>query len=309
MKLKPSLTAAICFLILLCACISQAQIKSRHIAEAPFEFHKNLIFVEVSINGKGPLNMMLDTGTDPSAIDLTTAKQLGLKLKATGQKAVGGGTGTNEVYDVAPVSVAVGKLKAKNVEIVGADLSAISKALGKPMHGVLGHSFLNNRVIQIDYPKRLVRFYSKPTRQALNVQSSRANQTVLPFRYANESILIEDVEINGRKATTLFDTGLNGVFAVMPAAIQMLNLEEEFKDAKSAKSAGFNGASTTRVGKVAQVKIGNIFVESPSVVFWEKGTGHDTTSYGFTIGNGFLKDFVVTIDYRNNVITLEKQVA
>ncbi len=251
--------------------------------------------------------MMLDTGTDPSAIDLTTAKQLGLKLKATGQKAAGGGTGTNEVYDVNPVNVVVGKLKAKNVEIAAADLSAISKALGKPLHGVLGHSFLNNRVIQIDYPKRLVRFYSKPPRQALNAQSSGANKTVLPFRYANESILIEDVEVNGRKVTTLFDTGLNGVFAVMPAAIPSLNLEEEFKDAKSAKSAGFSGASTTRVGKVTQVKIGNIFVDSPSVVFWEKGTGHDTTSFGFTIGNGFLKDFVVTIDYRNSVITLEKQ--
>ncbi|MDQ3712471.1 MAG: hypothetical protein M3388_09660 [Acidobacteriota bacterium] len=100
---------------------------------------------------------------------------------------------------------------------------------------------------------------------------------------------------------------MSGVYVVMPAATQRLNLEEEFKDTKSAKSAGFSGASTTRLGKVAQVKIGNIFVNSPSVVFWEKGTGHDTTFNGFTIGNGFLKDFVVDIDYRNNVITLEKQ--
>lgn len=309
MKPKTLLTVAVCFLILLCSSICPAQVKTRPIAEAPFEFHKNLVFVKVQINGKGPFNMMLDTGTDPSAIDLAAAEEIGLKLKSTGKNAVGSGTDKNAIFDVAPVKVKVGKLKAENVEIAGVDLSAISKALGKPLHGVLGHSFLNNRIVQIDYPKRLVRFFSKLPKQTLNAQSSAANQTIVPFRYANESILIEDVEVNGRKVTTLFDTGLNGAFAVMPAAIPSLNLEEEFKNAKSAKSAGFSGASTTRIGQVAKVKIGNTSVDSPSVVFWEKGTGHDTTTYGFTVGNGFLKDFVVTIDYRNSIISLEKQVS
>lgn len=36
----------------------------------PFEFIRNEIVVQVKVNGKGPFNMMLDTGTDPSAIDL-----------------------------------------------------------------------------------------------------------------------------------------------------------------------------------------------------------------------------------------------
>ena len=40
--------------------------QSKHIkpdASLPFEFHKNLIFVQANINGRGPLTMMLDTVT------------------------------------------------------------------------------------------------------------------------------------------------------------------------------------------------------------------------------------------------------
>jgi len=38
---------------------------------------------------------MLDTGTDPSAIDLATAKELGLKLSGSRGPVSGGGTDRN----------------------------------------------------------------------------------------------------------------------------------------------------------------------------------------------------------------------
>jgi hypothetical protein len=42
------------------------------------------------------------------------------------------------------------------------------------------------------------------------------------------------------------------------------------------------------------------------VVFFGKGTGRDKKPWGVNIGNVFLKDFVVTIDYRSKLVTLEK---
>src|SRR3977135_256741 len=50
--------------------------------EVPFEFVANQIIVQVKIAGKGPYSMLLDTDTDPSAIDLATARELGLRLDA-----------------------------------------------------------------------------------------------------------------------------------------------------------------------------------------------------------------------------------
>jgi hypothetical protein len=56
------------------------------------------------------------------------------------------------------------------------------------------------------------------------------------------------------------------------------------------------------------VSVAGFSISPADVVFWDKGTGHDTTAYEFTIGNGFLKSYVVGIDYMNNLITLRPTV-
>lgn len=43
--------------------------------EIPFDFYRNEIILQVKVNGKGPFNMMLDTGTDPSAVILLRPKK------------------------------------------------------------------------------------------------------------------------------------------------------------------------------------------------------------------------------------------
>src|SRR6059058_6058937 len=53
------------------------------VIEIPFEFSHNQIVISVKVDGKGPFNMLLDTGTDPSAIDIAAAKDIGLKLGST----------------------------------------------------------------------------------------------------------------------------------------------------------------------------------------------------------------------------------
>jgi hypothetical protein len=41
-------------------------------------------------------------------------------------------------------------------------------------------------------------------------------------------------------------------------------------------------------------------------VFFGKGTGNDHRRWGLNIGNEFLKNYVVTIDYQAKAIVLEK---
>src|SRR6266478_9950411 len=60
--------------------------------EVPFEFVHNQIVVTVKIAGKGPYSMLIDTDTDSSAIDLATAKELGLGVDSRSYAATGGGT-------------------------------------------------------------------------------------------------------------------------------------------------------------------------------------------------------------------------
>src|SRR5471030_1692428 len=131
------------FLILISGYGSFAQtLDGGQVIEVPFEFLKNEVVVQVKINGKGPFNMMLDTGTDPSAIDLNTAKEIGLKLNPVGHKSSGTGTSVNLAYATKFPLVEIGGLQVKDIEAAAIDLSKVSERMGKPMHGILGQSLL-----------------------------------------------------------------------------------------------------------------------------------------------------------------------
>src|SRR4029434_420825 len=98
-SMKTRITCSCLFLVLACVCAS-GQVKSNaDVVEIPFDFVRNEILLQVKVNGKGPFNMMRDTGTEPSAIDLETAKELGLKLSSAGGPVSGGGTARNLAYE------------------------------------------------------------------------------------------------------------------------------------------------------------------------------------------------------------------
>jgi predicted aspartyl protease len=275
------------------------------VIEVPFDFYRDEIFVQVKINGHGPFRMMLDTGADPSAVDLATAKQIGLKLSATGRQASGGGTSVNLTYECGFQLLEVGGLTAKNVEAVAVDLSKVSERLGKPIQGVIGHSLLNGRIVQIDYAKRVVRFYAKSLYSKATSQPNTPQRTFLRFRYA-DNVLIDDVLVNGKKMVANLDTGSDGTFKLTPAAVSLLGLEAEVSKAEVSRSVGYNGISENREGRIRNVTVGGISIDSPTVIFFAKGTGRDKKAWDINIGNEFLKDFVVTIDYRSKLIVLER---
>ena len=290
--------------LLLMSATAVAQEKSKFV-EVPFEFYRNEIIVHVKVNGKGPFNMMLDTGTDPSAVDLATAKELDLKISPVGGKASGGGSGVNMAFATKLPLVELGGLTVKDVEALAIDLSKISERLGRPLHGILGHSVLNGRIVQFDYPNHVVRFYSQSPFPKTAKQENTAKRTVLSFRY-KDNVLIDDVLVNGKRMVGNLDTGSSGSFNLTPAAVTYLGLEEEFNRARVSTSVGYNNVSENREGKVDNVTIGGISVDAPAVIFFGKGTGRDKEPWGINIGNVFLKDFVLTIDYRSKLITLEK---
>ena len=276
------------------------------VVEVPFNFYKNEIILPVKINADVTVSMMLDTGADPSAIDLATAKVVGLKLDQIGRPGSGGGSGVKLTYATKLPLLEIGELVAKDIEAVAIDLSLISQRLGMPIHGVLGHSLLNGRIVQIDYPKRIVRFLSTSPSRTLTSGPNTQQRTVLKFRY-EENVLIDDVTVNGKKLVGNLDTGSDGTFKLTPPAVSYLGLEGQYSKAPISPSVGYIGVAQNREGQLGNVTVGAISVDGPPVIFFGKGSGRDKKAWGINIGNEFLKDYVVTIDYRKKLITLEKE--
>jgi predicted aspartyl protease len=262
--------------------------------ECPFDFLGNEILLQVSVNDVGPFTMILDTGTDPSVLDFVTARTLGL------ERASGDAASPRRPYQVQLPKLAVGPVVATRVPAAAADLSQMSERFGMRLEGVLGHSFLNGRIIQIDYRRRVLRFYStSPT-----IESQEYVR--LPFHY-DDNVLVDGIRVNGRSVTANIDTGSDGTFKFTPQAVVGLGLQSDFEEARVVTSVGYDGVRNNREGQIhSSVALGTIIAASPVVTFFGDASAYVAKSWGINIGNGFLKDYVVTIDYPNKVIVLEK---
>jgi predicted aspartyl protease len=210
------------FLITCCVeALAQSPVPKQAVIEVPFELIRGAIIVSTTVDGAGPFWMMLDTGVDPSVVDLETAKSTGLKI-AGGHEISGGGTSHNVAYETSLPIVQLGGLTATKVDAGAMDLSSLSMKLGRPVGGILGYSFLKGRIVQIDYPNRKVRFY----RMAPACAGGPPTCTILSFRYKN-AILAKGVTVDGKPVTAHIDTGSNSYFQFTPAAVDKLGLSED----------------------------------------------------------------------------------
>jgi len=287
--------------------LAQSSIQKQAVIELPFELLHGTIIVPATVNGAGPFWMMLDTGADPSIVELGIAKSAGLKIAASGQQGSGGGTSHNLSYETSLPVVQLGGLTAIKIDALAMDLSKLSSTLGRPIGGVLGYSLFKRRIVQIDYPNRKVRFYKDAPSCAGAALSQPPKCTTLPFRYKDD-ILASGVTVDGKPVTTNVDTGSNSSFQLSPAAVDKLGLSEDLARAHTSSSVGFNGALNNHEGTVRNVAVGTISVNDPPVIFFGKGMGMDEESWDLRIGSAFLKDYVVTLDFRRGKITLTRAV-
>jgi predicted aspartyl protease len=271
--------------------------------EVPFELVHNQIVVEVKIAGKGPYSMLVDTDTDPSAIDLATAKELGL-MDSRSYPATGGGTEVNSVQPTRLPTMELGAVLAKDVLAAAIDLKKLAVKLERPIHGVLGYSFLKDRIIQIDYPNSKIRFYTDFPYAGIQNQPNTVNKIAMAFRY-DDGVLVDSVFINGQKLKATFDTGSSGTFSLTPEAVAILGLDEEAQNGEVEKSVGFNGEYESKSGLLKSVRIGRLSLDSAPAALWSPGTGHDKKKFQVSIGNGFFKDYLLTFDFHGKIVVFE----
>jgi predicted aspartyl protease len=250
--------------------------------------------------------MLLDTDTDPSAIDLEAARELGLDVGQKGYQTTGGGTDANTSHLTTLSLVEVGNASAQRVVAAVLDLSKLAKQMGGPVRGVLGYSFLKDRIIQIDYANTKVRFFSASPYPRIDLTPNTVNIIALPFRREDGEVLIDSVFINNEKMRATLDTGSSNAFCLTPEAIAVLGLDEQVAAANPDKSVGYNGEYETRSGVLKSVRLGRYAAESVPAQFWLPNTGHDKQKFQVNIGNAFFQDFLMTFDFKARIVVFER---
>jgi len=252
------------------------------------------ILFQAKINGQGPFELMLDTGS-PNLITAGFAKRLSLPLMRSSKKlSTSGGTvdlGTTQIE-----SLAVGGLTLRDQPFLVVDSPWDAS---DPLVGVVGYEFLRRFVVKVDYENKLLTVYDGPA-----------------FRYQGNGIgvplLLRGIsfEVNGKvddvDGRFVLDTGNEAGFALEGEFVQ----QSDFIRRLGAHYHGYSGRGyagplpDAYYGRVRSLRLGEAEVHD---VVAHLSTGETAgADFSGNIGQSILKQFNVTFDAMRGRLYLEK---
>jgi len=255
--------------------------------DVPFDLVENQVVAAITIGGRGPFACLLDTAVDPSVVDLAVARELGLAVRDDLPGDVAGhGSKRASFYPSELPDVRLGDFEVRDVEAVAADLSGLGSKLNRPLHAILGQSFFEGRVVQLDYPRRRVRF--NPLSFERGVRA--------PIEGAADLTPVVTVQVNAASVPVALDTGSSLTLGIYRESVEQLGLVEALSGATPRASMGARGHIDACEGLVESLALGDVRLSPAAVVFLPRPHEDPTRALG-NLGNGFLQHTVLTLDY------------
>ena len=273
----------------------------------PFDFSKGAIGLEVTIKG-APAYMLLDTGVDPSVIDAARAEALGFKIdRSAASEATGYGDDTSaEVFPTTVEELTIAGRRFAPVDALAMDMGQLSVRYGRPLDGVLGYSFLKDKIVLIDYPSRTAGILDRPGDALPAVRTCRKHWSVPLRGVQDDSIpVIADFRFGAAAAPVSLDTGSSGGIALYPRALDLPGLRAALTEAGEGASIGARGYSKSKKYVLhAPVGLGPFTLPAGQVVTLRKDEGSADT-YIANIGNKLYSALTpkILLDYQHHVVT------
>ena len=274
------------------------------VIELPFTVEKGHVIVPVKIKGNIAVEMILATGAEHSMLDAALLEKYKLPAYYAGEGIITGSS-LDRTYTFTTVpDLSVGDLhfSSLNMRLDSQALREISKRVGRDISGVLGADFFKGHVVQFDFGKKMVRFLPKAPANALKgskTTSTTIEYAAFPMNLYREDVpmpVIENVAFDGRKIKTLLDTGAVTVISLSSSAAKQVGLEPPTE------------GRPPRVAKINSLRFGELeFTDVPATLS-PKGSEFDREARGFgaVAGVALLQNFVVTFDFRDGVVILER---
>ena len=271
------------------------------LAEVPFTLHQNAVILPAVINERDTVQLLLDTGWGPLALVSTSAKRLGLHPKGS----------AGDLPRVKVRSFAVGGALLKNASIEVFPSEELEPLIG-PHDGVLSTAFFRDLVLQIDYPSKVVRFYSRsPIPDTPSLEPGARVSVPMVFSARAGGLPFTDaVVVDGKQVRALFDTGGSGGFMAMKQMVERLDLplvsDTSAHIGIGMLSEGKMVQQKVQFVRVGRIALGPLAVDAPRVMVAPSQLEGGDWGHDLNIGYGFMRNYVVTFDYPGKVITFER---
>lgn len=269
-----------------------------------FEYKNGHIFIKAKIQNQNELsNFIFDTGAG-TTISPELSNKLNLK-KTTLKGDIDSNDALNKSFPMID-SLIVSNIKFLKIGAVEVEPSKITDTKCKPFEGIIGANILKKCIWQLNYQTEEITATDKLTNLshiigAIKIPFSPASITGSPIL----SIALNDSLI----MNWILDTGFNGFITFSTENKEEFINKIPKKDIAYNYSLGYNsiyGKDTTNMGSYllkTKLNVGGHAFDSVPITFGKyKNISREKNG---VIGNKFLENFIVTIDWKDNNVYLQ----
>jgi hypothetical protein len=266
----------------------------------PFDFSHTAIGLDVVVKGT-PMYMLLDTGVDPSVVNLQDATAVGLPVER-GEKGEASGFGEGSgpsVFASRIEGLTVGGYSFPGFDALAADLGSLSAHYGRKLNGVLGFSFLHDKVILIDYPQTKLVILPDRADVRTMTQGCRIHWNS-PLVTVESYPVIPRFRLGDASGPVTLDTGSNGAIGLYQSALALPGVRGALVPAGTTTHAGVKGEVTSS-SYVFNSAVGfgpfSLPPGEPTIIHKEPGAADKRIA---NIGNEFFArmELKILLDYR-----------
>jgi hypothetical protein len=266
----------------------------------PFELVDNRIFINVTLEGRGPFKFIFDTG-GYGGISVETAKKIGAKL---GNEVEGRGAGETVVkaWETSVAETRIGGLVLKDQDYHVFDFSDMRHVFGSQIFdGIIGLPVFSQTVVRVDYARRLLTF-TEPSK----FNYAGAGATV-PFELESFLPIIRG-EVDAVPVRLGLDTGDRSAFTLKSPFVEQYKLREKYAPKVEAVTGfGIGGPIRAQVVRLRALKFGPFRVAGAVTRFsLQKAGAFAANDTAGNVGGAILKQFTVTFDYARRRLYFEK---
>lgn len=256
----------------------------------PINYLDKYIFIEAKINDKS-YTFLHDTGYEITTLDKNLIADISfIPVK----KHTTTGSSFEDVtlqYGILS-SMHIGKIEFKNIGIGLQDLSFIKSpfADGRKIYGIIGTNMMRKGFWQINYKEEVLSFSN-----SMNNFQTDTNAVVIDMipktpsaNWVSNKIR---VTINSVSDNFTLDTGSYGSFSANDQFLERLNNSKPYLPIVET-----NHKSSKRKFKISELELGKHKIVNQELLI--------ESHIGLLLGNDFLDEYVVTIDWANNKLYL-----
>ena len=269
------------------------------IHEIDFRYEVNQILVPLKVNGSEPLKAVFDTGM-PNGVFIPhpkLGKKLNLKYLSQNVQIGGGGSETKAASLAADVDLQIGDIKLSGERAIVLNEADDISRFG--FDAVIGASFFNNYVVEIDVPAQKLRFYDPKTYKATD-----AGEPLDLTISQTKPYITGKVKVNGKISSPMkivIDTGAG--LSLMVNESEKLGVTAPSKVIEGIFGAGVGGDITAKAGRLEALTFGKHSLTNVTAQFTKNPVPAGADAL---MGMRVLKRFKMTFDYQKKKLYLKQ---